>query len=712
MPTDLVPDNEPVSILASGVFDLNGFSETIGSLSGETGSRVLLGTGALITGGDGTSTVFSGVISGSGAVTKNGAGTMTINGPAASTFTGPTTVQGGSLTLDFTNLATRTNLIAGASALVLNGGALNVKGNASGTTTQTFNGLTVKPGRSAAVLDANGGAATNLALGPITRSIGGTVDFSLSARCSITTTAGNDATGILGGWATVSGADWASAAGSGSPRSVVAYTGYIDNVWATGNNTTVTANSGAPAGSTTNSLRFAGAGARTVTLSGTNVIASGGILVAPSVGANLTQILGGSVAGAAGKDLVVLQNNVSGGLTIGSVVANNGTATGLTKSGGGTLALTGSNTYTGPTTINDGTLQVSRDNNLGAASAPLQFNGGTLETSLGFTSSRPITLDLQGGTVNTREFSVTLAGAITGSASLTKTGTGTLRLSGSNSYGGTTTVGGGTLQLGQSSAIPQASAVNVISGARLDASAIATTIGSLQGGGAVVLGSGSLTTGGDNTSTTFSGVISGAARVTKTGIGSLTFTGSSTYTGPTTVVAGKLLVSSPGTLVSPVTVGSGATLAGTGTVGGVTVNPGGHLAPGNSIGTLTLTGGLSLANGAKLDFELGALGSNDLISMPSSTLTLSGQQFADFTFTPLSGFGPGTYTLIDARGINGGLGLITTGTINGLSATLAVDTVHNDLVLNVVPEPGTLALLAIGALSLVALTRFRRTGRV
>jgi hypothetical protein len=121
---------------------------------------------------------------------------------------------------------------------------------------------------------------------------------------------------------------------------------------------------------------------------------------------------------------------------------------------------------------------------------------------------------------------------------------------------------------------------------------------------------------------------------------------------------------------------------------------------------------LSLASGAKLDFELGALDGSDLISMPSSTLTLSGQQFADFTFTPLSGFGPGTYTLIDARGINGGLGLITTGTINGLSATLAVDTVHNDLVLNVVPEPGTLALLAIGALSLVALTRFRRTGRV
>jgi hypothetical protein len=118
---------------------------------------------------------------------------------------------------------------------------------------------------------------------------------------------------------------------------------------------------------------------------------------------------------------------------------------------------------------------------------------------------------------------------------------------------------------------------------------------------------------------------------------------------------------------------------------------------------------LSLASGAKLDFELGALDGSDLISMPSSTLTLSGQQFADFTFTPLSGFGPGTYTLIDARGTSGGLGLITTGTINGLSATLAVDTVHNDLVLNVVPEPSTLALIAVAALGPVLLSWRLRT---
>jgi hypothetical protein len=51
---------------------------------------------------------------------------------------------------------------------------------------------------------------------------------------------------------------------------------------------------------------------------------------------------------------------------------------------------------------------------------------------------------------------------------------------------------------------------------------------------------------------------------------------------------------------------------------------------------------------------------------------------------------------------------LTEGLLDGLSATLAVDTVHNDLVLNVVPEPGTLALLAIGALGLMTLARRRR----
>ena len=101
-------------------------------------------------------------------------------------------------------------------------------------------------------------------------------------------------------------------------------------------------------------MRFNAAAANTLTLSGNNTITSGGILVTPAVGANATTLTGGTLLGASGKDLVVIQNNTSGALTVGSVIADNGGATGLTKSGSGTLALTAANTYAGGTTIANG----------------------------------------------------------------------------------------------------------------------------------------------------------------------------------------------------------------------------------------------------------------------------------------------------------------------------------------------------------------------
>ena len=71
--------------------------------------------------------------------------------------------------------------------------------------------------------------------------------------------------------------------------------------------------------------------------------------------------------------------------------------------------------------------------------------------------------------------------------------------------------------------------------------------------------------------------------------------------------------------------------------------------------------------------------------MPSSALTLNDQPFSAFNFTWSAGFGPGTYNLIEAGSINGTLGTSTTGTIDGLPATLAVE--GNDaLVLTVTPK--------------------------
>ncbi len=85
--------------------------------------------------------------------------------------------------------------------------------------------------------------------------------------------------------------------------------------------------------------------------------------------------------------------------------------------------------------------------------------------------------------------------------------------------------------------------------------------------------------------------------------------------------------------------------------------------------------------------------------MPGQLLSLDDQQFSDFNFMFLAGFGRGVYTLIDAGSISGSLGANTSGTIDGYPATLAVQ--DNNLVLNVEPEPLTATLLAAGVLTLL-----------
>ena len=125
------------------------------------------------------------------------------------------------------------------------------------------------------------------------------------------------------------------------------------------------------------------------------------------------------------------------------------------------------------------------------------------------------------------------------------------------------------------------------------------------------------------------------------------------------------------------------------------------IAPGDGVGTLAFGGNLTLSSGARLDFELGDVANSDLISMPGSTLNLGGQNFADFAFTTNdNSFGPGVYTLIDAGAITGSLGTSLTGSVAGLPATLSLSASGNDVILSVVPEPGTFALLLVAAIGL------------
>ena len=96
-----------------------------------------------------------------------------------------------------------------------------------------------------------------------------------------------------------------------------------------------------------------------------------------------------------------------------------------------------------------------------------------------------------------------------------------------------------------------------------------------------------------------------------------------------------------------------------------------------------------------MDYELGSLTNADEISMLGEPLNLNGQQFSNFNFTPLAGFEPGEYTLHRGRLDQRQLGTNTSGMIDGVMATIAID--GNNVLLDVVPEPSSVALLLAAA---------------
>ena len=204
-------------------------------------------------------------------------------------------------------------------------------------------------------------------------------------------------------------------------------------------------------------------------------------------------------------------------------------------------------------------------------------------------------------------------------------------------------------------------------------------------GGAVSSGNSAKTVQVDAGKLTFNAGLTGggaAASLTKTGAGTLIINGnSSTYTGAINVNAGTL--------------GGTTSLSGT-----VTVAAGATLAPGSSPGTLG-TGTLILNDTSVLDFDLDALaGPNDKIAV-TGNLTLDGI----LNVTNLGGLQAGQYTLLTYTGTltDNGLSL---GTMPG-GFTYGIDTgTSGSVILNVIPEPATVALLVLGGVG--ALLRRRR----
>ena len=255
------------------------------------------------------------------------------------------------------------------------------------------------------------------------------------------------------------------------------------------------------------------------------------------------------------------------------------------------------------------------------------------------------------------------------------------------------------------------------SGATLAINGVTQTIGALSGvaGTNITLGNGTLTVG-DATSTVFAGTITGSGAFTKVGNGTLELSGTSTPAGGPVLVQGGTLLLTGSLSGSLVEVQSGGTLGGTGTIGGdLYITGTGKLSPGTSPGTLTVTGStldfsdaVFATNTAALVFELGT--ASDRVNLTTGQFGIGSGvlEFDDFTFTAASGFGPGTYTLFDStQDVFGTLGVSLSGTIGAFTATLALGDTDNDIVLNVVPEPGSATLL-LGGLALLARRRRSR----
>ena len=553
----------------------------------------------LTTAGTGNTSI-NGAIGGTGGLTKSGSGTLTLD--HANTFTGLTTVNAGTLAFGVSDaLSTGAVTVDGATAILsmganhtatvgtvtlANGGSITGTGSSALTSAGTFE---MQNGSVSAILAGSGIALNKTTSGTVTLS--DTNTYTGLTTISAGTLAYGVTNALSTGGVTVSGgildiktfSDTVGAVtlSSGSiTGSTGVLTGTSYNLTDTGTASAILAGAGA--------LTKTGAG--TATLAGTNTytgvttltagtlsvgtIGSGGVAgnlgQATNAAANL--VFNGGTLQYTGTDATTNRNFTLTAGTTGTfdITTNNLTVSGastatsgaLTKTGAGTLTLSGTNLYTGLTTVNAGTLAFGGSNALSTGAVTVDgttailslgashtdtvgtvtlANGGSITGTGSSALTSTGTFEMQNGTV-----SAILAGS---GIALNKTTSGTVTLSGANTYTGLTTVSAGILAYGASNALSTgAVTVNGTTAILALGASNSDTVGTVtlaNGGSITGTGTSALTSTGtfEMQNGTVSAILAGSnIALNKTTSGTVNLSGANTYSGVTTLAAGILNV--------------------------------------------------------------------------------------------------------------------------------------------------------------------------
>jgi len=643
--------------VGAGPSSFNGSAGASGIASGQA---IYLNAATANIGVTSGTVTYANTIGGSGAVNsgittalvKSGAGTLAL--AANNTFTGDIIVNGGALAIS-----------SGANL----GGANNQVFITSGATLAfTTNDLALASTHGIAL---SGPASIDVASG-LTVSILGAISDGVLAGNLIKTGAGTLTLSSLKtytGSTTVNGGTLlAGAANVLIPTSLVmvnaggtldlgGFVETVDNVNLAGGtitNGTLTSSGGIQStGGTINGI--AGTTALTIT-NGTTILLGNNTFSGPvdiHIGAagGTLQVGNGGTSGTLGTGAVLnvgtLQFNRSDALTVGNIISSTGTVKQL---GSGTTILTGANTYTGQTVIAAGTLQVGNGGTVGALGTGSVSNAGKL--------------------VFNRSNAITVANVISGTGSVTQAGTGTLTLSGVNTYTGGTLVSSGAIAvqnaraLGTGALTMKPNTQLIIDGNGFN---IANAVVFAAAGDPTI-------TVGTGLTDTISGVISGPGSLTVNGGGTLVLTATNTYTGPTVVSASNLVVNGAIASASTISLTNGATLSGSGSIGTLNVASGTTLSAGSGVpgATMTVNGNLVFAAGSTYKVFASTTTASSIQVTGTATLTGAGvvANLASGTYLVHK------YKIVGAAGGLGGTtfaGLTTTGVGPGVQTSLSYD---------------------------------------